>query len=252
MGNTNKSKKKDYEYAPTRSERKKDDWNDAIAKERKSYYQQILDTISTNFYNLQAYNLSIPRVRQGNFECEHSYFYVSIVVAQTPEKNWLCLAPTTPNQVTYYAYNRVKIGQEQTQTILSDAKLLVATNNIIYTKIQPILYKITPITLYGYYHGAYNYTYQHRIIGAVAQTKAEAIALALQKSEMVFINKLIFEDNNDNQGSQKLSQFMHKCLRDRTLYDISFWDIGYTYHLGKTPVGDWIGAREQSEFQYNP
>lgn len=90
------------EYAPTRSERKKDDWNDTIAKERKSYYQQILDTISANFHNLQAYNLSIPRIKQQNIEWEHPSFYVSIVVAQTPAQNWLCLAPTTPNQVTYY------------------------------------------------------------------------------------------------------------------------------------------------------
>jgi len=234
----------EYEYAPTRSERKNDNWNETIAKERKSYYQNLLEKITHDLQSLQTYNLSVsPRIKQQNYS-------VSIVVAQTSEKDWLCLAPTTPNQVSCYRRDRQNL--ERDKTIVYHPELLASTREIIDTEIQPLLDKITPITIYGYYHGAYNYTYQHQIIAAVAKTKSEAIALALQKAEMVFIKKTTVEYASDKYNGRKLSQFMNKCLSDRTIYDISFWDIGYTYELGKTSVGDWIGKRYQSEFDYNP
>lgn len=53
-------------------------------------------------------------------------------------------------------------------------------------------------------------------------------------------------------GSKKLSQFMNAKLRDRTIYNFSFWDIGYTYELGQAPNGDWLGVRFVREFEYNP
>lgn len=45
---------------------------------------------------------------------------------------------------------------------------------------------------------------------------------------------------------------MNECLNHRTAYSLSFWDIGYTYEVGQTPAGDWIGVWTQSEFEYNP
>jgi hypothetical protein len=96
------------------------------------------------------------------------------------------------------------------------------------------------------------YTYQHHIIGALAESKASAIAIALQKAEMVVIEKTKFGYASDNYSSPKLSQFMNTGLGDRTFYNLSFWDIEYTYEIGQTPVGDWIGRRSWSEFEYNP
>lgn len=55
-------------YAPTRSERKNDYWDENIAKERKKYYQQLLQIITDNLQNIQAYNLSIPKTSHINFE----------------------------------------------------------------------------------------------------------------------------------------------------------------------------------------
>ncbi|MEL6460468.1 MAG: hypothetical protein AAFQ91_19790 [Cyanobacteria bacterium J06621_15] len=49
-----------------------------------------------------------------------------------------------------------------------------------------------------------------------------------------------------------MSQFMNKCLKSRTGYEIGFWDIGYTYEVGQTPDGDWIGITSEYEFEYNP
>ena len=239
----------DYEYAPTRSERKNNNWNEAITKERKNYYQQLLQIVKNNLKDLQAYKLSIPKTRQQNFEFGGQFdFSVSIVVAQTPNNHWLCLTPTVPDQVNYY--NRQKKNPAKEPTIIYSVELGSETEQVI-AEIQFILDKITPIQIYGYYHGGYNYTYQHRIVGAIAATKESAIALALQSAEMVFIEKTTVEYAGDYRNPQ-LNQFMNKCLGDRTFYDLSFWDAGYTYELGQTPTGDWLGTCHQKEFEYNP
>lgn len=226
------------EYAPTRDERK-DDWNEELAKQRKKYYQQLLENIETSLEDLQGYNLAVPRGQHQYFEWDHPYFYVSIIIGKIANESWFCLAPTVPDQVSGYRRDR--------RNVLDSP----VTNEIIAT-IQPLIAKITPIPIYGYYHGGYNYTYQHRLIGTTATTKTEAISLALEKAGMVYTRKVSVEYNDGYYNSRKLSQFMNECLRDRTIWEINFWDIGYTYELGKTPAGDWIGTRHRREFEYNP
>jgi hypothetical protein len=226
--------KNDYEYAPLRSERDDKDWNQEIATERKNFYQQIQQFITTQLQNIQAYKLCVPKCNSNTFEWEHPDFSIFIVVGETQDNQWLCLAPTVPDQVSYHKRKR---DRNETKTV---------------TKLQEILDKITPITIFGYYYGGYNYTYQHQIVSGIAQTKAEAIEITLKSAEMVSQKKKIDEYTNDGYNSQKLSQFMNQCLRDRTEYNISFWDIGYIYKIGQTPSGDWIGVRYQNEFEYNP
>lgn len=78
-------------------------------------------------------------------------------------------------------------------------------------------------------------------------SKDDAIAQALRVAQMLIAEKTNVEYAKDS----KLSQFMN-ALRDRTIYNLSFWDIGYTYDLGQAPNGDWLGIRSVSEFEYNP
>ncbi|BAZ11928.1 hypothetical protein NIES4071_37560 [Calothrix sp. NIES-4071] len=234
-----------YEYAPSRSERKGDSWNDEIASERKGYYQQLQHIISQNLQNVQAYNLSILKSVPETFEWDHPDFYVPIIVGSTSDNNWLCLAPTVPDQVSY------RNEKYKSVTKITSEEHSETSQNLI-AQIQPLLDKLTPISIYGYYYGGYNYTYQHHIAGAVAKSKAKAIELALQNATMVMIQPLTVEYVNDAHNSRKLNQFMNECLNHRTLYDLSFWDIGYTYKVGQTPAGDWIGVWSQSEFEYNP
>lgn len=47
--------------------------------------------------------------------------------------------------------------------------------------------------------------------------------------------------------SGEVNQFMNQCLKSRTKYEIGFWDIGYSYEIGKTPDGDWIGTSSEYE-----
>ncbi len=237
----------DYEYAPLRSERQDNNWNESIADERKIYYQQLQHFLTNNLQNIQAYKLCIPKVQHRSFEWEHLNFYVSIVVGETSDRHFFCLAPTIPDQVSY---NRRDRNQPTTQIICEESPD-EATQTLI-NKVKILLDKLTPITNYGYYHGGYNYTYQHQIVGALAKTKTAAIQLALQAAKMVFLEKLTIEYAGNRYNSRKLSQFMNQCLQHRTYYSISFWDVGYSYEVGQTPAGDWIGVRTQSEFEYNP
>ena len=235
-----------YEYAPPRSERKDESWNDAIKSKRKQYYHQLQHIITQNLQNVQAYNLSIPKSVPETLQWKHPYFYIPIVVGSIDDNNWLCLAPTVPNQASYHDKKHKSIAQ-----ITCEEKSSETFQNII-AQIQPLLDNLTPISIYGYYYGGYNYTYQHHIAGAIVESKAKAIELALQNAEMVVVEQLTVEYVNDNYNGLKFSQFMNECLNHRTVYRLSFWDIGYTYEVGQTPAGDWIGVWTQSEFEYNP
>jgi hypothetical protein len=227
------------EYAPPRDERKNDIWNENIAKERRQYYQQIQEFMTNNLHNLQSYNLSVAQ--KNNFEWEHPNFSVSIVLGETGNNNWFCLLPTIPDQVSYYH----KSNQYSAQIISEE------TCNLI-NPIPNILEKLTPLKIYGYYYGGYNYTYQHYLVCAYAKNKITAIELALQAAGMVFVEKLTGDYISHIHNRHKLSQFMNKCLQYHTRYSINFWDVGYSYEIGQTPTGDWIGVSCQSEFEYNP
>lgn len=237
----------DYEYAPLRFKRKDKTWNESVASERKSYYQQLQQLLTNNLQNLLAYNLSVHKAAHQNFEWEHPYFSVSIVVGETSDRHWFCLAPTVPDQASD---NRRSRNQPTAQIVYEESPR--GATQALITEVKTMLKKLTPITNYGYYHGGYNYTYQHQIVGALAKTKTTAIQLALQAAKMVFLEKLTIEYADNGYNTPKLSQFMNQYLRDRTHYIISFWDVGYSYEVGQTPGGDWIGERSQSEFNYNP
>lgn len=235
-----------YEYAPLRSKRKNENWSNEIKSTRQGYYQQLQD-ITQNLHNVRAYNLSVPKSAPETFEWDHPYFYVPIVVGSTIDNNWLCLAPTVPDQVSYRNEKHNSVIQITCEEYNSE------TSQELIAQIQPLLDKLSPISIYGYYYGGYNYIYQHHITGAIAKSKAKAIELALQNAIMVVIKQLtVGYDVSDSHNSYKLSQFMNECLNHPTLYDLSFWDIGYTYKVGQTPAGDWIGVWVQSEFEYNP
>ncbi len=57
----------DYRYAPPRSERDDDDWNEEIENQRKNYYQQLQKLITDNAKNIEAYNLDVPVSLDSSF-----------------------------------------------------------------------------------------------------------------------------------------------------------------------------------------
>ena len=228
----------DYEYAPPRSQRKNNHWNEEIENQRKEYYQELQKLVETNLNNIQAYNLRDYRDDEHCFEWEHPDFSVSIIIAQTKDNRWFCLAPTVPNQVNYF-WNR--------KTNLQNP-VIQAPN----AEIEAILTKLTPIENYGYYYGGYRETYQYYIVSTMGDSREEVFTTALQAANMVTVEELINYNSSDCHNNPELQQFIKQNLQSNTRYSIGFWDIGYTYEVGQTPEDDWIGIMSEYEFEYNP
>lgn len=224
-----------YEYAPYREEREDNDWNDEIAKQRKIYYQELSQLCQQKLHNFWAYTI---QTSTSGWAWRHPNFYVSIIVGQT-NNNWICLAPVVEDLCLY----KPSSSSYKSRESIEDSTI---------EEINSVLSKLTPITLYDYYHGGYNMTHQHRIVKGVGSSKEKAIASALQESRMVTWKNtsanIIGGSNNDD----KLNQFMNQALQDRTYCRIGFWDVSYCFEFGKTSVEDWIGIQFKDEFQYNP
>lgn len=145
---------------------------------------------------------------------------------------------SVPDQVGFHRRNRSQCepSSDTTQTLVSQIRL--------------ILDKLNPIPIYGYYYGAYNYTYEHKIVCAALPTKAHEFEQALSMAGMLIVSKL-----NSDRGAYnntKLYQFLTSSLQEFKVYQLCFWDIGYIYEVGQAATGDWLGVRSTAEFEYNP
>ena len=236
----------DYEYASPRSERKDDDWNDAIALERKALYQKLQQYFSLHLTELQAYTLAIPGAR--HFEWDHPNFFVSIIVGKTSAHQWLCLAPTVPDQMGIQKRGHA-VAANQTPETANLSKGQTGSSGISQT--LSILGQLKPLRMYGYHHGGYNYEYDHQIVQSVGEGKNQAIAQALNAAQMVIRSQTDLPVQN-NPSNKNVIQFMDQSLGDRHCLSISFWDLHYAYEIGQTPSGDWVGVRFFVEFEYNP
>lgn len=67
---------------------------------------------------------------------------------------------------------------------------------------------------------------------------------------MLIVSKLDSERGAYN--IPKLYQFLTSSLQDFKVYQLSFWDIGYIYEVGRAATGDWLGVSSMAEFEYNP
>lgn len=245
---------KDYEYAPLRDERKSSDWSEEIALRRSITYKNIAQLVETQLDDVQAYRLSVPKGLHGRMEWSHPKFSVSLVVGVLEDGQWLCLLPTVPDQLA--------INRNQRSELDDDAIILGPSRSAAeipqsagVEALMSLLEALAPIELYGYYHGGYNYSYQHSIVGAISSSKEKAIENALQAAKML-VRKAIsveyVEGSQSRSNSRRISQFMNKRLKARTAYSISFFDIACFYELGRTPGNDWIGTYSMGEFEFNP
>jgi hypothetical protein len=245
-GTVTDPKSKDYGYAPSREERD-EVWNSEIEAERAAKYQALLKLLQSNVQNLQAFSLSIPKDAGDCFEWDHPAFSVGILIGKLTDDDWLCVSPTVPDQVTGRSRRRKQVSASSETTITLD--VLSESLLSLRSSIRAISNDLGSVEVYGYYHGGYNYSYDHKIRFAIADTKENAIEQALQTAGMLAIEKTAVEYTGEN---RELSQFMNAVLSDRTIYTLSFWDIGYTYEVGQTSGFDWIGTRAKLEFEYNP
>lgn len=234
--------KNDYEYAPPRNERE-DEWNAEIEAKRFESYQQLSQLLKAELRDLQAFRLSVPKVNDSYFERHRPNYCFYIIIGKTDDGDWICFSQTVPDQVSYRRSKQSKSELEKA----TDIKLG------LQSKIHSIISELPPIKLYGYYYGDYNYTYEHKILYAIANKKAVAIELALQSAGMLTVEKTnVGYRSKEYDHIPKLNEFFNTKLGDKAVYTLSFWDKGYTYEIGQTPSGDWLGVRSILEFEYNP
>lgn len=241
--------KNDYEYAPPRNKRK-DGWNSEIEAKRFESYQQLSQLLKAELQELQAFKLSVPVQTDYYFTFDHPDFCFYILIGKTEDGDWLCLSPTVPDvapvlaeEIIYTRYNK----SNSLLTEVTNIEELSAKTLVLQSRIENILSQLPPVELYSYYYGGYKGIYYHKIFYAFANQKIDAIEQALQSARMLKVEK-----TNIGYGSDELSQFFKAKLGACAIYRLSFWDIAYTYEIGQTPTGDWLGVRSLLEFEYNP
>ncbi|MDY7007874.1 MAG: nuclease A inhibitor family protein [Cyanobacteriota bacterium] len=259
-----------WEYAPFRDEdddERDDDWNAEIEAFRVERYQQLLTLLKAELLDLQAFRLTTVEHLQRRYPD----FCFYILIGKTEDGDWFCFSPIVPDQVSdpdhhsdrfaenedWFYFLPTKPNQEDDRSLVPLKTGSTETNSLnskaldLQSKIDAILSELPPITIYGYYDGGYDYTYEHQIVYAIADSKILAVEKALQAAEMLKIENRYIEFRS-NEYNRKLSQFFHTQLHQPKTYSFSFWDIGYIYQVAETPTGDWLGVRKMVEFDYNP
>ena len=215
--------------------------DDATKLERTEKYQALLELLTSNLENLQAFILSCT-----------SRYSLSIVVGQITEKRWICLSPTVPQETYGYFNNESKDSVEE---ILS----------AIEVQIQAALNELTKIQVYGWYGGGYENVHDYQIVYAVGNSRDQAIEWALAVAGLVEICKFERfeareqrcayseqEDKELKERFQHLNQFLSQTFPELKLYRFCFWDYENLYILGKSATEDRVGIVIRSQFTYNP
>ena len=209
---------------------------------RAEKYRLLWQNLASNLAEIQAFIISAHHLEEYS-EWSHPYYDFCVVIGQTKDKDWLCLAPTVCNEVFGYAYkSHPRPEPKSTESFGKNTKKVLS-------KIQEIISELTPTIMYGYYGGGYDYTYDHQIFCEVATNKALAFQGALSLAGMLKITE-IEEDNL--KPSSIINQFLKSELERVNACYLAFWDIGYYYKLGQNSVGDWLGVSLFCEFEYNP
>jgi len=236
--------REDY-YAPEPDYRNNlfDDETKAFRLEK---YRLLWQKLASNLVEIKAFIVSAHHLEEYS-EWHHPYYDFSVVLGQTKDKDWLCLAPTVCNQVFSSAYkSRSKSEPKSTEPLGKNTKKVLSL-------VREIISELTPTIMYGYYGGGYNHTYNHQIFCEVASNKALAFEGALSQAGMLNITEIEEVKYEDALNSwEKINQFLNSELDPLHAYHLAFWDVGYIYKLGQNSVGDWLGVSSFSEFEYNP
>lgn len=215
---------------------------------RAEKYRLLLQKLASNLAEIQAFIVSAHHL-EAYSEWSHPYYDFCVVIGQTKDKDWLCLAPTVCNEVeVFYSTDKSppKSQPKSTESLGKNTKKVLS-------QIQKIVSELTPTIMYGYYGGGYNHTYDHQIFCEAASNKGLAFERVLSQAGMLKITA-IEEVQNDNtlDSREKINQFINSELDPVNAYSLAFWDIGYVYKLGQNSVGDWLGVSLFREFEYNP
>jgi hypothetical protein len=233
-----------YEYGASRQESKHDRKDAHLQSDKNQYYDALAYFLKENLQDLKAYCLCAINRSLNVFESQQ--FKIFVIVGQTPDSEWICLAPTIPDQV----WDRYSNSFHPEVSSLTSCQSKKPVAQDLHAKITKVLEKLKPIKVYGYYG---QYVYNHQIFCTIASRESTAIELALKAGKMFEDDKFYFKKNYDGHWHDKpATQFMRDNFQEIQRYMFCFWDVGYGYKFGRNQGGDWIGLKYWSFMDYNP
>lgn len=243
----------DDDYAPEWEERENILEPEAYQL-RAEHYQALLNLLQTQLQELKAFKLS----------CSPEYA-CSILLGKTETGDWLCIAPTVPQETGNIGEVIVTVPWNNSE-LKSDVK---DTTLAFKQEIDWILAAMKPIIIYGHYEGSYNRTYDHKIVCNVGNTAQIALQTTLHSSGLLEIGNFrdIYPNSHDYifkyysteeegeelyQRYQKLKRFLKNRLSQMVMYRLKVWNLEQIYLLSHLANNDWVGLKLTSEFDYNP
>lgn len=221
---------------------------------RAGYYQNLLQLLQKRLKQLKTFKL-----------CCSMYFVCYILLGETETGDWLCIAPTVPQETR-------DVGHIIFTVPLPNSQLKAAVQETALSlqgEIDNILSALTPISIYGHYAGGYNRTYDHKIVCEVAATDKLALQAGLLSSGLLALGKFrefypernsyIFDksyrcktrEKNLYRRYGKLNDFLNSNLPLILMYRWKFWNLEHIYILGQPAGEDWAGLKLASKFIYN-
>ncbi|MEH2211598.1 nuclease A inhibitor family protein [Nostoc sp.] len=220
-----------------------------LADERAKIYHIFAEIIQNNLSNIEILKFSKSP--------DYSFF---VILGKTPENNWFCFSQSVARET--------KIEDEIKYSILPDLTIEQSfDDNVLKLRdnFQKILNQLQPISIYGYYGGGYDYSFNHCLVQSIAHTKEKALLLALHQAGMLDIARFhefnlegfswIFEKDEIAElypRYQKINKFLTQNLTDLRTIRCSFWNRESIYVIGQTNAGDITGIYIESDFDYNP
>lgn len=225
----------EYQYASYWNERE-----DRVPRytldKRAKIYEALGYFIKQNLQNIEVHVLYGPFNKDLGFE-------VHLILGQTVDLDWICIMPSVPDQT---GVHETRLSDRDKKT-LNTYKSENSNTQKIVKNINKVLDHLVPITILSYYDNPY----KHQIHCTTSTDKIKAIEMGLQVSELLGIDKSL-SSILTHSGGEQVGEFMKEKLEDCRCYTISFWESGYTYYLGRTQTGDWMGFEISSWHEYNP
>ncbi|MCU0516383.1 MAG: nuclease A inhibitor family protein [Oscillatoria sp. Prado101] len=224
-----------------------------ISQSRAGSYQALLQLLQGRLKQLKAFKLSCST----DFACY-------ILLGETETGDWLCIAPTVPQETP--DFGDIIVTEPCPNSEFNAA--VQETALLLQGEIDKILSALTPISIYGHYEGDYDHTYDHKIVCEVAATDKLALQAALLSSGLLVLGQFrelylerkdwVWDDYSMQkqwdsvfQKYRKLNVFLKKYFPKMVMYRLRFWDLEHIYILGQPAGDDCAGLKLASKYIYN-
>jgi hypothetical protein len=217
---------------------------------RTEKYHVLLEYLKSNLQDIQACTINAD-----------SAYCWSGIIGKLPDSSWICLGYTAPVET----WSPSSWEMDTATTTIPEPEFDDNRSDVVL-HIEALIEEIKPIYTYGYYDNAdYNNTHSYRLISVNADSKEDAIELALLKTRLVEVrlfngffpkDQLEAYDIEDMEEIEQKFRDLNLILKESCitpfLYRFSFWYLEYLYFVDSEKTGDKVGVMMCSYYTYNP